>query len=77
MIFLRSRAQALRDGGIDAMAASDSALSIVIGHAPEATHREMKLATGRARSAIMDDTINPAIGAFPELESSDEVWTGA
>jgi len=69
-----SCAQALRDGGIDAIAALDSALSIAVAHAPEATHREMKLAIGRAMSAIMDETINPAIRAFPELEPTNEAW---
>ena len=69
-----SAAQALRDGGIDAMAALDSALAIAISSAPEPMHSEMKLAIGRAMSAIMDETINPAVRTFPELKPSNEVW---
>lgn len=69
-----SAAQALRDGGIDAMAALDSALAIAISSAPEAMHSEMKLAIGRAMSAIMDETFNPAVRTFPELQPSNEVW---
>lgn len=41
-----SCAQALRDGGIDAMAALDHALVQALKNAPEAAHAEMKLAIG-------------------------------
>jgi hypothetical protein len=56
------------------MAALDNALLVAIGSAPEESHREMKLAVGRAMSAIMDETINPAIRAYPELDPTDEIW---
>ncbi len=69
-----SCARTMRDGGIDAMAALDCALVIAMGHAPEAMHREMKLAIGRAMATIMAETINPAIQAFPELAPTDETW---
>jgi hypothetical protein len=56
------------------MAALDDALTIAIKSIPEDLHREIKHAVGRAMSAIMDETINPAILAFPELKPSEETW---
>jgi len=56
------------------MAALDDALAIAIDSLPESEHRELKLAIGRAMSAIMDETINPAVRAFPELAPSEDTW---
>ena len=56
------------------MAALNDALAIVIESIPEHCHREIKHAVGRAMSAIMDETINPAILAFPELKPSQDAW---
>lgn len=67
-------AQALRDGGIDAMAALDHALVQALKNAPEAAHAELKLAIGQAMSAIMDATLQPAICSFPELKPTDASW---
>src|SRR5690242_21057984 len=41
---------------------------------PNEFHREIKRGIGRAMSAIMDETINPAIQAYPELNPSKETW---
>ncbi|MBB6247217.1 hypothetical protein [Rhodanobacter sp. A1T4] len=56
------------------MAALNDALAIAIESIPEHCHREIKHAVGRAMSAIMDETINPAILAFPELKPSQDAW---
>ncbi len=58
-----SCARAIRDGGIDALAALDSALLLAMGYASEAMHRELRLAIGRAMASIMEETITPAIRA--------------
>lgn len=67
-------AQALRDGGIDATAALDHALSIALAHAPQEFHPEMKLAVGKAMAAVMEQMLAPAIRAYPALEPSDDTW---
>ncbi|MBV8037451.1 hypothetical protein [Roseateles sp.] len=67
-------ARAMRDAGIDAMAALDHAVAAAIeGLAPEQA-REIKLAFGRTMSAVMDMMINPAVKAFPELRPDESTW---
>jgi hypothetical protein len=67
-------ARAMRDGGIDAMAAlNDAAADALAGLEPEQA-REVKLAFGRAMSAVIDETINPAVKAFPELKPDESLW---
>ena len=56
------------------MAALDDALATAITGIPADIQKEIKRAIGRAMSAIMDETINPAILAFPELKPSQETW---
>ncbi|MBD8879415.1 hypothetical protein IHE49_02850 [Rhodanobacter sp. 7MK24] len=56
------------------MAALDHALNGALEGVPDEFHREIKLGIGRAMSAIMDETINPAIQAYPELNPSKETW---
>lgn len=70
-------ARAMRDGGIDAMAALDDALADALSLVPEAEHRELKQAVGRAMSAIMSEMIHPAVRAFPDLEPTEEIWRSA
>lgn len=67
-------AKALRDGGIDATAALDHALSLAMAQAPEAFHSELKLAVGKAMAAVMEQMLAPAIRAYPELEPNDTTW---
>ena len=69
-----SCAEALRDGGIDAMAALDSALALALAQAPVESHAELKRAIGRAMSAIMGETIKPAVKAFGALAPSEDEW---
>ncbi len=67
-------AKALRDGGIDASAALNEALKdALIDLSPEAA-REIKIAVGLAMAAIHEQTINPAVSAFPELEPDESTW---
>jgi len=64
----------MRDGGIDAVAALEAALAEALVHASQDSHPEMKLAVGRAMAAILDETVNPAIRAYSQLEPSQETW---
>lgn len=61
-------ARIMRDGGIDAMAALNSALELaVVGLSQERTV-ELARATGDAMGEICEKIIFPAVRAFPELE---------
>ncbi len=70
-------ARALRDGGIDAMAALDDALANALATIPDTAHKEVRHAVGRAMAAIMGEVIGPAVQAFPALEPSEAVWREA
>ena len=68
-------ARAARDGGIDAIAALDSALlSALAGlSADEATR--LKRTVGDLMGEVVDQLVNPAIRAFPDLAiTSDAEW---
>jgi hypothetical protein len=67
-------ARIVRDGGIDAMAALNAALSEAISGLPQPDQDSLKLAFGRAMGKIVTEIINPAIAAFPELEPDPETW---
>jgi hypothetical protein len=69
-------ARALRDGGIDAMAALDQMLTQTqtLKYLPATQHAEIKLVTGRLMGAVAKETIDRAITAFPELNPDDETW---
>ena len=67
-------ARSIRDGGIDAVAALNAALAGALVDAPQDSHREIKHAIGRAMSAVLDETVNPAVRAYPELDPDDETW---
>jgi len=69
-----SCAQAIRDGGIHAVAALNAALAEALVHAPETSHREIKLAIGRAMNAVLDETVNQAVRLYPELDPDDKTW---
>lgn len=70
----RDGALALRDGGIDAMAALDHAFERTLDRAHEEPHTELKLAVGHAMPAVMDAALRPAIDAFPEIAPSEDAW---
>ena len=67
-------ARALRDGGIDAMAALDEMINEALKYLPESQHTDVKLATGRVMGLVIEEIINRAIAAFPELNPSEQTW---
>ena len=67
-------AQALRDGGIDACAALSEAANRVLAHLPAEQAPAAKQAIGRAMAAVLAETVEPAIKAFPELDPDDATW---
>ena len=67
-------ARALRDGGIDAMAALNQMLIQTLRYLPAEQHADIKLVTGRLMAAVTEEIINKAIAAFPELNPDDETW---
>lgn len=67
-------AQTVRDGGIDAMAALNDALSkAIIGLEPR-DQEHLKLAFGRVMGEIVTEIINSTIAAFPELDLDEATW---
>lgn len=68
-------ARIMRDGGIDAMAALDSALALAIVSITEEQAAELKRATGDAMGDICEKIIFPAVRAFPELELDQAGWS--
>jgi len=67
-------ARAMRDGGIDAMAALNDALGEAIkGLAPQQAH-ELKLAFGSIMGDIAEKIVNPAVESFPQLAPDEETW---
>jgi len=67
-------ARAVRDGGIDAMAALNEALRKAIVDVPPDQVDAFKLAFGRIMGDLVEDIINPAIEAFPGLDVSEAEW---
>lgn len=65
---LESARQA-RNGGIDAMAALDSVIYDAISGLPPEQQKIVKYAFGDARAAIVENLINPAVFAYPALET--------
>lgn len=69
-----SVARAMRDGGIDAMAALDAALNIaLVGLSPEESVG-LKNTFGKVMGDVVLEIINPAIMTFPELAVDDIAW---
>lgn len=67
-------ARAVRNGGIDAMAALDSALhAALLGLSAEQAH-ELKRAFGKVMGEISSELISPSIRAFPELDPDGATW---
>jgi len=46
----------------------------MLAELPPGSQKEIKLAIGRAISAVLDETVNPAVRAYPELEPDDATW---
>ena len=67
-------ARALRDGGIDAVAALNAALVDVLANLPADQHEKAKREVGRAMAAVLERTVEPAVNAYPELEPDESTW---
>lgn len=68
-------ARALRDGGIDAVAALDFALAAALAGLSDKEARELKGTFGSLMGEVIDKTINPAVQAFPELAPDIATWS--
>lgn len=68
-------ARAMRDGGIDAMAALNTALINALVGIPEEDSVELKLTFGKVMGEVILEIINPAIQAFPELAVDESAWS--
>lgn len=70
-------ARAMRDAGIDAMAALDTALPAALAGLSTEQATEVKRAFGKAMGEIVCEVINPAVLAFSELQPDTSDWTEA
>src|SRR4051812_24978249 len=68
-------ARLARDGGIDAMAALDAAVREAIMGLSEEDQTKVKRAFGEAMGGIVENLINPAVRAFPELDTDQVTWS--
>jgi len=68
-------ARVIRDAGIDAMSALDSAVREAIAGLPPEEQTKVKRAFGEAMGGIVDSLINPAVHAFPELDTDQATWS--
>jgi hypothetical protein len=69
-----SCARAIRDGGIDAIAALDAALPTALAGLSEDQARALKQVFGKIMGDIVFELINPAVQTFPELEPDPATW---
>lgn len=67
-------ARAMRDGGIDAMAALNTGLINALVDLPAEDSAELKLTFGKVMGEVILKIINPAIQSFPELEVDESAW---
>jgi len=67
-------ARAVRDGGIDAMAALDHALNRAVATLPAESRQALTHAFGQVMGHITHDIIQPAVRAFPELDPDEATW---
>lgn len=65
----------MRDGGIDAMAALNTALINALVGIPEEDSVELKLTFGKVMGEVILEIINPAIQSFPELAVDESAWS--
>lgn len=72
MALTLNAARMLRDGGIEVCAALNSMLIEILADLPTERHREVKLPIARVLAAVLDETVNKAVAAYPELNPSDE-----
>ncbi len=68
-------ARAMRDAGIDAMAALHSVVPGLLNGLAEQEARELKHAFGAVMAEVVERLINPAVRAFPELQTDAAAWS--
>lgn len=65
----------MRDAGIDAMAALNSVLPELLDGLSEQEARELRHSFGAVMGEVVDKLINPAVRAFPELQTDAAAWS--
>jgi hypothetical protein len=65
----------MRDAGIDAMAALASVCPELQNGMSEQEARELRHTFGAVMAEIVDKLINPAVRAFPELQTDAAAWS--
>ena len=70
----RDSAEAVRDGGIDAMDALNSILEDVDGKLSPENAKILRKAIALSMDAIITHLVNPAIRAHPDLEQDEDTW---
>ncbi|GAB2880149.1 hypothetical protein GCM10027277_56720 [Pseudoduganella ginsengisoli] len=68
-------ARLIRDGGIDALSALDMAVREAIVGLPPEEQTKVKRAFGEAMGCIVEHLINPAVRAFPQLDTDQATWS--
>lgn len=61
-------ARAVRDGGIDAMAALNGLLPMALAGLSDDDARALKRRVGEVMAEVVEKLINPSVHAFPELD---------
>jgi hypothetical protein len=69
-------ARIARDGGIDAMDALNAILAEVEPGLDSAGAQEIRLAVARSMASVLENVVNPALQAYPELEVDEDLWGG-
>jgi hypothetical protein len=68
-------ARAVRDTGIDAMAALNQGLRDALLGLPEQSHADLKMMFGRLMAQIAETLIDKPIAQYAELEPDEATWS--
>jgi len=64
----------VRDAGIEAMDALNSLVLEIGSTLSEADDKALRLAIARSMDAILENLVNPALRAYPELDVDEDTW---
>ena len=67
-------ARLVRDAGIEAMDALNAIIVEAAPHVSAAEEMDLRLAVGRAMSAILENLVNPVLRDHPELDVDEDTW---
>lgn len=67
-------ARLVRDAGIDAMDALNTALVEATPHLSVSDERDLRHAIATTMSVILDNVVNPVLRAYPELDVDEDSW---